>query len=306
MTNTAQDLVERFQEMLCAERNLSQNSIASYTNDIKKYLAFTNNEIIGNIDMYIESLRNSGIKQSSIFRSVSALRQFFSFLEDEKVIDSNPMVNVKMRSKGLALPKILSETEMLALLSLFDSKMSEASIRLKCMLHILYASGLRVSELVCLTMDSVVTDSGKSMLLVMGKGNKERYIPLHDLAVQSINEYLDVRATFAPRKINNFLFPSSSGSGHITRQGFAKLLKKTASEAGIAPSKISPHVIRHAFATHLLQHGADLVSIQKLLGHSNIATTQIYTHVSNEKIKTLVEEHSNVGELNALDFFRNS
>jgi integrase/recombinase XerD len=300
MTYTVDDLIERFQEMLCAERNLSQNSIISYTNDIRKYFAFTNDRVDGDINLYIESLQSSGMKQSSIFRNISALRQFCAFLEDEKVIDKNPMVNVKMKSKHIAIPRILSEEEMLALLSLFDSKVSEMAIRLKCMLHILYAGGLRVSELVCLTTDSIIHDSGKYMLIVMGKGNKERYIPLHDLAVESIDEYLKVREAFIRRKNSNFLFPSSSRSGHITRQGFAKLLKKAAAEAGIAPSKVSPHVIRHAFATHLLQHGADLISIQKLLGHSSIATTQIYTHVSNERIKTLVEEHSNIAKLNAV------
>jgi integrase/recombinase XerD len=231
---------------------------------------------------------------------MSSLRQFFLFLVDEKEMEKNPMDNIHMRHKNIPLPKVLSESEMTRLLSVFDLKTDRNMIRLKCMLHILYASGLRVSELVCLKIDSIAIDdeSGKSTLVVVGKGGKERVVPLHDVALESIREYITLRNLFCSKKtFSDFLFPSTSRSGHITRQGFAKLLKKVAEEAEIPISKISPHVIRHAFATHLLSNGADLLTIQKLLGHSNISTTQIYTHISNEKIRNLVEEHSNLKKL---------
>jgi integrase/recombinase XerD len=296
-------LVERFQEFLSADRNLSRNTIEAYTKDVMKFLEFSNNSLAANISDYIQFLRDNDIRQSSIFRNMSSLRQFFLFLVDEKEIEKNPMDNIHMRHKNIPLPKILSESEMARLLSVFDMKSDRHMIRLKCMLHILYASGLRVSELVCLKIDSIVIDdeSGRSTLVIMGKGGKERVVPLHDIALESVREYMPIRGSFHSKKaFSDFLFPSISRSEHITRHGFAKLLKKVAEEADIPASKISPHVVRHAFATHLLSNGADLLTIQKLLGHSNISTTQIYTHISDEKIRTLVEEHSNLKKLNVI------
>lgn len=292
-------LLERFQEMLSADRNLSKNSIEAYTRDLIKFMNFANNDLDIDIRLYIEYLQNENMKQSSIFRSVSSLKQFYEFLLDEKVIDTNPMENIHMKNKNIPLPKVLTEEEMSRLLSVFESKTNRNAIRLKCMLHVLYASGLRVSELVCMKKEAIIIDdeTGKALLLIMGKGGRERVIPLHQIALDAIKDYLN------SQQFNNsgYLFPSPiSKEGHMTRQGFAKMLKKGGIDAGIAPSKISPHVIRHAFATHLLQHGADLLSIQKLLGHSNIATTQIYTHISNEKIRKLVEENSNLSKLKVI------
>lgn len=288
--------------MLNAEKNLSKNTISAYTTDVTKYFENNNNKINTNIEEYIKFLKESKTKQSSILRNLSSLRQFFAFLIDENILDKNPLEDVHIKNKDKPLPKILSENEMNLLLSFFESKNNKNTIRLKCMLHILYACGLRVTELVSLKLDSIIIDSetNRCMILVFGKGGKERVIPIHNDAIATIREYLLIRESFLSSKsFNKYLFPSSSTSSHITRQGFAKLLKKAAIESGIAPSKISPHVIRHAFATHLLSHGADLMSIQKLLGHSNITTTQIYTHVSNESIKNLVNNHSNIYKLTA-------
>ena len=296
--------VEMFEEMLAAERNLSIQTIKSYKNDILKFFEnFKTTEITQlEIESYIESLKKNGSKQSSILRNISSLRQFFSFLLDEKLITKNPMTDIKLKSSGKPLPKIVSEDEITLLLSYFEQKTNDDSIRLKAMLHILYGGGLRVSELVCLTLDSIFNDSDRLILVVLGKGAKERVIPLNDLAIESIMDYLKIRENFIKTgKINRFLFPSYSKEGHITRQGFAKLLKKIAITVGINSDKISPHVIRHAFATHLLSHGADLLTIQKLLGHKDISTTQIYTHISNDKIKRHVEDNPNIKKIKVLN-----
>ena len=291
------NLIERFEEMLVADRNLSIQSISSYKKDVLKFLE-TLDDINGvsknDIEDYIEKLRNEGLKQSSIMRNISSLRQFFSFLYEEKILLHNPTVDLKMRNKNKPLPKILSEDEMRLILSYFESK---TNYKLKAMLHILYGAGLRVSELVCLTKDSIIKDdeTNRYILLINGKGNKERIVPLNNYAVESIEEFLKNQND--KKKFSQYLFPSHSKEGHITRQGFAKLLKEIAIDVGIPTSKISPHVIRHAFATHLLSHGADLLSIQKLLGHKDISTTQIYTHISNDKIKTLVKKNPNIKKL---------
>ncbi len=292
-----ESLIERFEEMIIAERNLSLKSVASYKTDIKNFLKFTKNKIEiskNEIQDYIEYLKSKNSKQSSIMRSISSLRQFFAFLRDEKVITKDPTIDIKLKSKNKPLPKVLSENDVRLLLSYFNSNKNP---RLKAMLHILYGAGLRVSELVSLTKDSLIQDedSKRYVLLVRGKGNKERIVPLNNMAIEAVKMHLESQDE--KFKFNGYLFPSHSKNGYITRQGFAKLLKEVAIEVGIAAERISPHVIRHAFATHLLSHGADLLSIQKLLGHKDISTTQIYTHVSNEKIKQLVERNPNIKKL---------
>ncbi|MDR0695566.1 MAG: tyrosine recombinase [Holosporales bacterium] len=296
MTNKV--LIERFEEMLAAERNLSLSSIVAYRTDVSRILDGSKDVTElkkTDLEAHIRNLREAGAKSTTIRRRISALRQFFAFLLDEQVISENPMIGIKTRSNDKPLPKVLSVEEMRRLLLCMDNK---KHLRFMAMLHILYGAGLRVSELASLQIDSIRRDADtkRTFLLVRGKGNKDRVIPLNELAVGVINKYLIVRQ---PR-ISKYLFPSRSKSGHITRQGFAKLLKKIASGAGIGGEHISPHVVRHAFATHLLANGADLISIQKLLGHKDISTTQIYTHVSNEKIRTLVESNSNLQKLDII------
>jgi integrase/recombinase XerD len=292
-------LLERFQEMLFADRSLSLQTLVAYKTDVLAFSKFKPDVLSttkADIEDYISSLRSAGRKQSSIMRSIASLRQFFMFLHEEKEISQNPTIDIRMRASCKALPKVLSEDEMGALLDYFDGK-SIRHLPLNTMLHILYGAGLRVSELVTLTKDSIVRtpQSNRTALLVRGKGGKERIIPLNSLAVDAVETYL--RSLDPKLNSSKYLFPSSSKSGHITRQGFAKLLKKLATDVGLPESKVSPHVIRHAFATHLLMHGADLLSIQKLLGHKDISTTQIYTHVSNEKIRQLVDSNPNIGKL---------
>ena len=297
-------LIERFKEMLVADRNLSQSSIISYERDIVKFLDVFSKDLVcithKEIECYIELLNSKNFKNASVQRSLSALRQFFLFLIDEKVIKINPMAHIRVRRHNISLPKTLTEKEVENLFNYICDKKDKNAIRLKCMLHILYGGGLRVSELVCLKNDSVIYDPStkKFSLLVVGKGNKERIVPLHDCAIESIIEYKEILKGISGRSNNSYMFFSPlSDNGHMTRQGFAKMLKKVAVKVGIHPNLISPHVIRHAFATHMLSRGADLLSIQKLLGHKNISTTQIYTHVSNDKIKKLVEENKNLDKI---------
>jgi integrase/recombinase XerD len=295
------DLIERFEEMLIADRNLSLQSVSAYKADIVKFsrtndvLSVNRSNILG----YIEELRQAGIKQTSIMRNIAALRNFFNFLHDEKIIAENPVTDIKLKNNNKPLPKTLSQDEMMRLVTHFDDK-RKASLRLKTMLHILYGSGLRISELVTLALDAIIIDheTNRMTLLIRGKGGHERLIPLNEYANQIICEYIEHRKRQG--SFSNFLFPSRSKNGHITRQGFAKLLKKVATEVSISESKISPHVIRHAFATHLLANGADILTIQKLLGHRDISTTQIYTHVSNEKIKTIVESNKKLNKLSII------
>lgn len=292
-----QSIIERFGEMIVGERNLSLKTLDTYKSDIYGFLRFTEGKLDVSrnvIQDYIEYLESKMAKQSSIMRKASSLRQFFAFLYDEKIIESDPMLDIKLKSKYRQLPKALSEEEMSLLMSYFETRKNP---KLQTMLHILYGAGLRVSELVSLTKDSIIFDetAGRYILLVKGKGNKERIIPLNSLAVESIRLYLN--SLPEDFKLSQYLFPSHSKEGYMTRQGFAKLLKSMAVDVGIAPQRISPHVIRHAFATHLLSHGADLLSIQKLLGHKSVTTTQIYTHVSTGKIRRLVESNPNIRKL---------
>lgn len=292
-----QSVIERFGEMIVGERNLSLKTLDTYKSDIYGFLRFTEGKLDVSrnvIQDYIEYLESKMAKQSSIMRKASSLRQFFAFLYDEKIIESDPMLDIKLKSKYRQLPKVLSEEEMSLLMSYFETRKNP---KLQTMLHILYGAGLRVSELVSLTKDSIIFDetAGRYILLVKGKGNKERIIPLNSLAVESIRLYLNNLPE--DLKLSQYLFPSHSKEGYMTRQGFAKLLKSMAVDVGIAPQRISPHVIRHAFATHLLSHGADLLSIQKLLGHKSVTTTQIYTHVSTGKIRRLVESNPNIRKL---------
>ncbi|MDR1333574.1 MAG: tyrosine recombinase [Holosporales bacterium] len=290
-------LIERFQEMLLAERGLSLRSLAAYKSDILAFCKFKQ-EILEatktDIENYVGVLKAEGRRPSSIMRSIAALRQFFSFLYDEKDIQQNPTIDIKMRAVGKPLPKVLSEEEVELLLGYFEKN---EDLRLNAMLHILYGAGLRVSELVTLTKDSIIRcqESGRVALLIRGKGDRERIVHLNHLAIEAVESY--TKLVDVTHRTTKYLFPSPSKHGHLTRQGFAKLLKKLAADVGIPVTKVSPHVIRHAFATHLLLHGADLLSIQKLLGHKDISTTQIYTHVSNEKIRKLVEANPNISKL---------
>jgi integrase/recombinase XerD len=282
--------IELFLEMLSAEKGRAKNTIYSYQLDLE-----TANDKCGELTSassdtlqeYFVSLTKAGEKPTSVARKASALRQFYKFLCLEKILIENPMVGIELPKRAKALPKFLTEEDIIALINSSDD--IRHAKRLHAMIEILYASGLRVSELCALPMSAVLKDK----LLIQGKGSKERMVPMHEIAQEALAEYMVVRPAFFPkgRKASQFVFPGIGKSGHITRDGFFKILKKCAVLAGIDPKRVSPHVLRHSFASHLLSHGANLRAIQTMLGHEDIATTQIYTHVLPDKLKSAVSQH---------------
>jgi integrase/recombinase XerD len=218
------------------------------------------------------------------------LKQFHRFLFSEGHRTDDPCAAIGGPRRGRTLPKILSESEVVALLEAGRKRPGPEGARITALLETLYATGLRVSELVSLPLGAVKNE--EPVLLVRGKGGRERVVPLGEAARDALQTYLAARAEFLPDNTTSpWLFPSRSGSGHLTRQRFAQILKELAAECGIEVSRVSPHVLRHAFASHLLAHGADLRAVQAMLGHADISTTQIYTHVLEERLERLVHDH---------------
>jgi integrase/recombinase XerD len=287
-------------EMMTVERNAANNTRVSYKNDLDDFLLycqkFKKNIIevkTNDIREYIIYLSNQKFDTKTIARRISALRQFFQFLFAENIIKDNPSLNIDLPKTGKTLPGVLTEEEVNNLIETSYLDSSPEGLRLTALLEILYASGMRVSELVSLKISDIQTRSNdtylKPYIIVNGKGEKERLVVIHNKAIEAIQKYLKILSEFTNEKNEKWLFPSKiAKEGHITRQYFGKLLKKIAIDSNIDPSKLSPHKIRHSFATHLLNHGADLRVIQELLGHKDIGTTQIYTHVSNDKLKSVI------------------
>jgi integrase/recombinase XerD len=292
--------VEAFLEMISAERGAAKNTLAAYSADLQQlcaYLKGINASVLDadetHLRRYLTHLNEAGMKRASVARRLSSMRQFFKFLNAEGVRANDPSAGLEAPSKARPLPQDLSEDDVGALLGAAARKTGPDGARLSCLLEVLYASGLRVSELVGLPLDAVRLSDRH--VLVKGKGGRERIAPLNAPAMKSIEHYLTHRDRFVQkssraRGSERWLFPSRGRQGHLTRHRFAQLLKALAATAGLDPSKISPHTLRHAFATHLLSHGADLRSVQQMLGHADISTTQIYTHVQEERLKTLVFE----------------
>lgn len=244
------------------------------------------------VNAYLINLSRQGRETATLSRRLSALRQFYQFLVSEGRVADNPTATIGTPHHRRALPKILSEEDIIHLLEAARSQTDPEGCRLYAMLEVLYASGLRVSELVSLPFTAV--HSNKPYLIIKGKGGKERLVPLSEHAINALEPYLALRSFFLKKagfSGKKWLFPSHSKEGHLTRQRFGQLLKKLAVQANLDIHKVSPHIIRHAFATHLLSHGADLLTIQKLLGHTDLSTTQIYTHVVTDHLKNLVNHH---------------
>jgi integrase/recombinase XerD len=289
--------LEAFLEMMSAERGASVHTLDAYRRDLLDFRGFLvarkrsldaacDDDIRG----YLASVSVAGMKASTQARRLSAIRQFHKFLLDEDIRQDDPTSKIDAPKRGRPLPKIVSEEQTVSLIDSASIKDGPEALRLLCLIELLYASGLRVSELVTLPLNAVTGE--RRMLLVKGKGGKERLVPLGAPAREAIKAYLDVRKVFLPKmeKAQRFLFPSRGAGGHLTRRRVGQLLKELAGGAGIDPAKLSPHVLRHAFASHLVAHGADLRSVQQLLGHADIATTQIYTHVQDERLRRLVAE----------------
>ncbi|MHC8509885.1 MAG: site-specific tyrosine recombinase XerD [Rhodospirillales bacterium] len=299
--------VEAFLDAAAAERR-SANTLEAYRRDLTDFAHFSvsrrrapedaTTEIIR---AYLKRLNDQGMSPKTSARRLSALRRFFRFLFAEGDRQDDPTRTLEAPKLGRSLPKYLSEGEVEALLERAHARADEAAaagekeaeaVRTTALLEILYAAGLRVSELVSLPL-AALTDEGR-MLLVRGKGGRERMTPLSDPAMEAIEAYRHVRARFLPPgtaagAAQRFLFPSRGGTGHLTRARFGQVLKELAVEAGLDARRVSPHVLRHSFASHLLAHGADLRALQQMLGHADISTTQIYTHVLEERLKHLVE-----------------
>lgn len=295
-----------FLEMLAAERGASLLTLASYQNDLVHFFTITkvpNITTITNqhIQAYICHLSERGMRPSTLARRLSALRQYFHFLMSEQHCSQDPTRSIDLPRQSRNLPKILSEQDVMQLITYTYSDTSPEGLRLTALLEILYATGMRVSELISLPLSilGIQNQSFEAALIIQGKGRKERLVPLTPQAIQSIEAYLTIRNTLlGSNKCSPWLFPSYGNKGYLTRQRFAQLLKNLALNAGIDPAKVSPHVIRHAFATHLLSHGADLLTLQKLLGHADISTTQIYTHINSEHVSKLVHKHHPLSHAN--------
>ncbi len=287
-------LIENFLDMMSAERGASINTIAAYRRDLLDFSASGDMRRAARDDVrkYLTTLSRSGIASSSQARKLSALRQFFGFLYAEGIRKDDPTSSIDAPKRQRPLPKILTREDVDALIEAARAEEGAEGLRLLCIVEMLYAAGLRVTELVGLPLAAVRDRSG--FLLVKGKGKKERLAPLNPEARESIANYLAVREEFLPsglrrKSAEHFLFPSRSAEGYLTRRRCHQMLKDLALKANIDPEKLSPHVLRHAFATHLVEGGADLRSVQTMLGHADIATTQIYTHVASDRLTAVME-----------------
>lgn len=285
---------EAFLEMLAAERGAARNTLAAYQADLEDFAGFLRTQGVtpggagaGDVGAYIESLHQSGLAARTQARRLSALRQFFLFLLREGIRDDNPAAEMATPRLPQSLPKNLSESEVEQLLQAAREFPGVPGLKASAGLEILYATGLRISELLALPARALATDA--AVLMLKGKGGRERIVPLSDMAKLAAARLREATANAKPPP--RFLFSGRNPSLAMTRQGFALLLKQVALKANIDPARLSPHVLRHSFASHLLAHGADLRSLQKLLGHADIATTQIYTHVLAERLQRLVQAH---------------
>jgi integrase/recombinase XerD len=296
--------VDAFLEMMSAERGAAANTLASYRRDLEDYGAFLAKRKVtfaaADADVvraYLSNLDGRGFAATSAARRLSAVRQFHQFLVSEQVRGDDPTGIISGPKKGRRLPKVLSEADVEKMIetAAAETRRTDLSpgarlraLRMHALMELLYATGLRVSELVALPASAARREV--RFLTVKGKGGHERMVPLTDKAHAAASVYL-IHRKDGPTADSPWLFPSPSDSGHLTRQAFARDLKDLAALAGIPTAKVSPHVLRHAFASHLLQNGADLRVVQQLLGHADISTTQIYTHVLEERLRALVTEH---------------
>jgi integrase/recombinase XerD len=298
--------IESFLAMQAAERGAAANTIEAYRRDLDNFSDFLRRRDVAliaatplDVSDYFKEEAAAGLKPASRARRLSAVRQLYKFLVAEGVAASDPTTGHVAPRRQRALPRTLNVAEVDRLIGAAAKRAETATapdrrraLRLHCLIEMLYATGMRVSELVSLPRS--VLSGDERMLTISGKGGRERLVPLNTSARKALDRYLGVgtaEAEFTPTVATKWLFPSRGSLGHVTRQRFAQDLKELALDAGLDPERVSPHVLRHAFASHLLDRGADLRSLQKLLGHADISTTEIYTHVLEERLKKLVEQH---------------
>ena len=292
---------ESFLEMLAAERGAAENTLAGYRRDLDDFAEFLSGTkpskaTTADLSAYLGDLSDRGFAATSQARRLSALKQYFKFLYAEGLREDDPTRTLSAPKKRQSLPKVLSIEEVDRLISAAQEATQKPhksaaerlrSHRLYTLLEVLYATGLRVSELVALPVTAAKRDA--RLIEIRGKGGKERLVPLSKAAQAAMRDYVGLRAAEGSYEKSPWLFPSHGESGHFTRQAFGRDLKDLAVSVGLSAAKVSPHVLRHAFASHLLQNGADLRVVQQLLGHADISTTQIYTHVLDERLRELVE-----------------
>lgn len=301
------DPILAFLDMMASEKGAAPNTLEAYRRDLEDFLGFlaragtpVGDVTPRHLSAYLRAQADAGLAATSRARRLSAVRQLYRFLLGEGVVDVDPTSGFQGPRRERPLPKILSVAEVERLLETAAHRADGRSgrerlraLRLKALLEILYATGMRVSELVSLPRSVLAGDD--RILTIKGKGGRERIVPLNAMAREALGLYLadsgDGTVDTSPRPRARYLFPSRGAEGHLTRQRLAQELKELALEAGLDPERVSPHVLRHAFASHLLDRGADLRAVQQLLGHADISTTQIYTHVLEERLKQLVREH---------------
>jgi integrase/recombinase XerD len=293
--------IEAFLELMSAERGAARNTLEAYGRDLIEYSNHLSaegtifaNATSDNIRSYLAGLNDQGLATTTIQRRLSAVRQIHKFLYAEGISTTNPADIIESPRASRPLPKVLNIAEVDRLIEqayqqarLAKGKKRQDAARLYCLLELLYATGLRVSELVSLPASAFANNP--RLLTIKGKGGRERLVPLSDTAAGAVQSWLDIRRIKTAD--SPFLFPSRAKTGHLTRQHFALALKNLAVHCRLDPQRVSPHVLRHAFASHLLEGGADLRAVQQMLGHADISTTQIYTHVLAERLKTVVETH---------------
>jgi len=302
MSKQARSWLNGFLDMLAAERGAAKNTLEAYERDLDDYLGFAASQggpaaaTADDVRAYLVELSERGLKASSAARRLSAVRQFHRFLYTEGLAGTDPTAAIEGPRLGRPLPKVLSVAEVDKLIGMAQQMAEQEglspaakarTVRMRCLIEMLYATGLRVSELIALPLSAATTR--ERFLVVRGKGDKDRLVPLNEAArVAAVAHLALLREQGAAD--GRLLFPSDGESGHLTRQAFGRDLKSLAAGAGLSPAKVSPHVLRHAFASHLLQNGADLRVVQELLGHADIATTQIYTHILDERLKSMVRD----------------
>ena len=281
--------------MLAVERGASPRTLEAYRRDLEDLADVLKSDPstagVDQLRRYLDHMNRLGLAPRTAARRLSCLRQFYKFLYAEGVRADDPAAPLESPRLGRPLPKYLTEEEVDRLLAAARGIEGRQGLPASALLELLYATGLRVSELVALPLNAVPRN--KPTIIVRGKGDKERMVPVGEAALAALSAYLPVRESYLPKpaKSSRWLFPSDSREGHLTRSGFALLLKEIAVAAGISPARVSPHVLRHSFATHLLANGADLRSLQQMLGHADISTTQIYTHVLDERLQRLVSDY---------------
>jgi len=278
---------EQFEEHLRSELNSSENTVSSYKIDLIDFARFLENksecEVSENdIKRYLKELDHRGFKSSTIKRKLIAIRQYFKFLYHEELISSDPSEFIPQPKQVKALPKIVSEDAVSKMLEATKSLGYEDGIRAKLILYLLYGSGLRVSELIALKHNAFIDGH---FVRIVGKGSKERSVPMATKTMELLEQWIEI----CPDSV--WIFPSKNTQKHITRQRVFQILKYIAGVAGLDITKVSPHVLRHAFATHILDHGADLMSVKRMLGHKDIATTEIYTHVTQSRLRNTVNSY---------------